>query len=118
MLDKLKKYIKNQKKQFKKLKKRIENKDKIIQEQAEDIHYLILEQDKYKNKCIEFERKNNELKNKINFLAKRDSKLQEIEQLFLEEEINLSKLSRIVIKTRVKKCNVKKEFNNCIYNNH
>lgn len=103
MLKNIKISIKNKFKQFKKLKKKLENKDKTIQNQSEDIHFLIDEQNKYRNKCVELERKIKELKNQIKFLSERDNKLQEIEQIFLKEEVDLSKLSRIVDKTRKEK---------------
>lgn len=102
MKNKIKTYIKDKIKTFKRLNKKIEDKNKIIQEQADTINFLIQEMNTYKEKCVEIERELKDEKSKNKFLIKRDNKLQEVEQLFNEKEVNLSKLSKIVKDTRSK----------------
>lgn len=70
MKEKLIKYFKDKKKEFKKLKKKIANKDKLIIEQAETINYLIQEQQRYKEKVITQQREIQNLKKEIKELKK------------------------------------------------
>lgn len=70
MKNKIVEYLKNRKKELKKLKKKLINKDRIIQDQAETINYLIEQQQQYKEKTIELERKLKEEKSKIKLLEK------------------------------------------------
>lgn len=106
MKNKIKTYIKDKIKTFKKLNKKLEDKNKTIQEQADTINFLIQEMNTYKEKCVEVERELKEEKTKNKFLIKRENKLQEVEQLFNKKEVNLSKLSRIIKDTRSSKQNI------------
>lgn len=62
MKNKIINYIKSKKKEFKKLKKKLENKNITIQEQAESINFLIKEMNIYKEDCIKLQREVKELK--------------------------------------------------------
>lgn len=95
-MNKIKKYIKERMKEWKKLKKKLENKNTTIQEQADTINFLIQEMNEYKNKCIDYERNKKDLKSQIKFLTERDNKLQQIEQMYESKEIDLKKLDKIV----------------------
>lgn len=59
------KYFKNKKKRIKRLKNKMENKNKILQDQADTINFLIKEMNDYKEKTIELSREKKELKKEL-----------------------------------------------------
>lgn len=96
----IERYVKLKTRRFGKPKRKLESKNMTIQNQAEDIHFLIGQQNGYKETCIDLERKLMEEQNKHNFLIERDNKLQKIEQIFMKEPIDLEKLSKLVKRTK------------------
>lgn len=86
----------------KKLINKINNLQEIVIENNSTMDFLIKENEKNKNslhkqhkKCGELLEENKKLNKQIEFLTKRDNRLQSIEMMF-QGEVDLSKLSKLV----------------------
>lgn len=94
--DKIKKHIDKKMKQYKTRKSKIERLEKLIEDNANTINFLIEEKNDYKKKCIALEKEKQDTKQQLRFLTKRDNKLQEIEQLFEKKSLKIRDISKVL----------------------
>ena len=94
--DKIKKRIDKKIKQYKTRKSKIERLEKLIEDNANTINFLIEEKNDYKKKCIALEKEKAETKQQLRFLTKRENKLQQIEQLFEGKNVKLRDITKIL----------------------
>ena len=93
---KIKEYFNHKRIEFKRLKKKIENKNTTIQNQAEDIHNLLDELNTYRSKTVELKRTERDLKQQIKELTRSDKKLKEIETLFEGKSVKIRDITKIL----------------------
>ena len=76
--------------------KALERLEKLIEDNANTINFLIEEKNDYKKKCIALEKERQDTKQQLRFLTKRDNKLQEIEQLFEKKSLKIRDISKVL----------------------
>ena len=77
---------------------KIISKNKLIQEQAESMDFLVGELANSKAKAVDLAREIKELKAKNKFLMARDNKLQELETIVANEKPTLAQLKKLINK--------------------
>lgn len=90
--------IQTKKKMQQNYQNRIISKNKLIQEQAEAMDFLVNEIAERKAKAIDLAREIKELKAKNKFLIARDNKLQELELMVANEKPTLAQLKKAINK--------------------
>lgn len=94
--DKIKKHIDRKIKQYKTRKSKIERLEKLIEDNANTINYLMEEKNEYRAKTLKIEKEKQEMKQQLRFLTKRENKLQQIEQLFEGKNVKIRDISKVL----------------------
>ena len=96
IINKIKEKIQDYIKTNRALKRKIEKKNDIIDEQAIAINNLLDEHGEDREKIIKVEREKRELKIKVRDLTKSDKKYKKIEKLFEGKKVTLKDITKII----------------------
>lgn len=83
-----------------KYEKKLKNLDNKLKDREHDLTKIQAKMYTYKNRCKKNRTTISDKNFQIEFLTKRDNSLQEIEQIFMKEPIDIEKLSKLVKRTK------------------